>query len=189
MSEFHFNPSPTFQRKLYPFFAHSDLQLCHLHISSNPVFPNAYSAEGLPQCSEGAGYLTYSLRAGLGWASLWDLGHFVSSLGPQFPCLYNWKAGPDGFQECSTLRTHDLDAQCASLLYLEGLWGQRCLVVMPSSGRGCLYCRLQERELSRHGDRDGFLERNSAWDRERIHAHPLPTQFQIFPKAGVGLML
>lgn len=124
------------------------------------------------------------------WASPWDLAHFASSLGPQFPCLYNWKAGPDGFQGCSTLRPHDLDAQCASLLFLEGLWGQGCLGVVgvtPSSGRGCPYCRDQERELTRCGDRDGFLERNSAWDGERIPGHPTPIQFQILPKGRVWL--
>lgn len=180
---FYFNPSPTFQRQLFPFYAHSDLQFCHLHISSNPVFSNTcYSAEGLQQCSEGAGYHTYSRRAELGvlpWQLGFsvNLGHFASSLGPQFPCLYNWKSGPDVFQGCSTLRTHDLDAQCASLLYLEGLWSQRCLVgvgVTPYSGRGCLYYRHQERKLTRYSDRDGFLERNSAWEGERIPAH-LPT--------------
>lgn len=57
----------------------------------------------------------------------------------------------------------------------------------PSSGRGCPYCRDQERELTRCGDRDGFLERNSAWEGERIPGHPTPTQFQILPKGRVWL--
>lgn len=77
------------------------------------------------------------------WASLWGLQHFASSLGPQFPCLYNRKVDPDGFQGCLTLRPQDLDAQYASLWYLdlEGLQGWGCpgvVGVTPSSVRATL---------------------------------------------------
>lgn len=120
------------------------------------------------------------------WASPWDLGHFASSLGPQFPCLYNWKAGPGGFQECSTLRPLDLDAQCTSLMYLESLWGQGCVGVvgvMPSSGRD------QKRELTIGDNRDGILERNSAWEGRGYQVtHPLLNS-KSFLKAGIGLIL